>query len=172
MIELPFIGKKVLVINLIGRLFMEPNDDPFCVVSEFLEQHTLGVSVDGIFIDFHAEATAEKVGLARYLDGLVSCIVGSHTHVPTADPQVLRKGTGFLSDCGMCGDYDSVIGMEDDTAIKRFISKMHSYAKMQPASGGATVCGVVADINPSGLCSDIQTIRIGGSLLEQKDCTR
>ncbi|MDR0630484.1 MAG: TIGR00282 family metallophosphoesterase [Holosporales bacterium] len=171
-ITIPFSGKRILIVNLIGRMFMEMNDDPFSVISELLTQYKLGVSIDSIFIDFHAEATAEKVGLARYIDGKVSGVIGSHTHVPTADLQILPNGTGYLSDCGMCGDYNSVIGMDDDAAIKRFTQKIHAFAKMQPAIKEATICGVVLDINDKGICYGIQTIRVGGFLQEQKDCIR
>jgi metallophosphoesterase (TIGR00282 family) len=171
-IDIPFVGKKVLVISLIGRLFMELNDDPFRTVSSFLSKYALGVSVDGILIDFHAEATAEKMALAKYLDGRVSCVIGTHTHIPTADAQIFSNGTGFLSDCGMCGDYNSVIGMDEEAAIGRFTSKIHAFAKLQPAVKEATVCGVVIDVNDKGLCTDMQTIRVGGSLIEQKDCSR
>jgi calcineurin-like phosphoesterase len=96
-------------------------------------------------------------------------MIGTHTHVPTADLQILPGGTGFLSDCGMCGDYDSCIGMEDESPIKRFTSKVNAYAKMVPALKEATVCGVVIDIKDDGLCRDMHTIRVGGSLLEQRD---
>lgn len=170
-VEMPFSKRKIMVVNLIGRLFLEANDDPFFVMNEFLNDYKLGVNVDAIFVDFHAEATAEKVALARYLDGRISGFVGTHTHAPTADLQILPKGTGYLSDCGMCGDYDSCIGMKDDSPILRFTSKIHAYAKMTPALKEATVCGVVMDLDDStGLCSNIQTIRVGGFLKEQKDC--
>ena len=170
-IEMPFSKRKIMVVNLIGRLFLEANDDPFFVMNEFLNDYKLGVNVDAIFVDFHAEATAEKVALAHYLDGKISGLVGTHTHVPTADLQILRNGTGYLSDCGMCGDYDSCIGMESEAPIMRFTSKIHAFAKMTPALKEATVCGVVMDLDDStGLCSKIQTIRIGGFLKEQKDC--
>ncbi|MDR1391387.1 MAG: TIGR00282 family metallophosphoesterase [Holosporales bacterium] len=169
-LDMPFSKKKVAIVNLIGRLFLEANDDPFSVMSEFLNQYKLGVNVDAIFVDFHAEATAEKAALARYFDGKISGLVGTHTHVPTADSQIFSKGTGFLSDCGMCGDYDSCIGMDEESSIKRFISKIDAYAKMTPATKEATVCGVILDINDEGLCSNIQTIRVGGILKEQKDC--
>lgn len=161
--------KKVLVINLIGRVSMEQNDDPFFVADQFLKGYPLGGNVDAIFIDIHAETTAEKTALARYLDGRISGMVGTHTHVPTADLQILKNGTGFLSDCGMCGDYDSVIGMEEDAPIKRFIQKINARARMTPALKEATVCGVVMDIDDKGICVDIQTIRVGGFLREQKD---
>ena len=169
-VELPFSGKKIVVINLIGRLFMEHNDDPFIIADEFLKKYKLGINADAIFIDFHAEATSEKTALARYLDGRISGIVGTHTHVPTADLQILPKGTGYLSDCGMCGDYDSVIGMDETAPIKRFTQKINAFARMSPAVNEATVCGVVLDIDEKGRCSEIQTIRIGGCLKEQKDC--
>jgi metallophosphoesterase (TIGR00282 family) len=170
-VKLPFSGQSVLVINLMGRLFMEFNDDPFNIINEFLKSYSLGRVVDAILIDFHAEATAEKTALARYLDGRVTAVIGTHTHVPTSDLRILKHGTGYLSDCGMCGDYDSVIGMDEDAAIKRFTHKIHATARMQPAQKEATVCGVMIDVNPDGLCRNIQTIRVGGCLLEQKDCT-
>ena len=170
-VEMPFSKRKIMVINLIGRLFMEANDDPFVAADELLSQYRLGVSVDVIFVDFHAEATAEKVALARYLDGRISGLVGTHTHVPTADAQILPKGTGYLSDCGMCGDYNSCIGMHDEAPIKRFTSKVDAYARMTPALGEATVCGVVLDLDDdTGLCQRIHTLRVGGFLQEQKDC--
>lgn len=170
-VEMPFSKRKVMVINLIGRLFMEHNDDPFQVANEFLDQYRLGSNVDFIIVDFHAEATAEKVALARYLDGRISGLIGTHTHIPTGDAQILKNGTGYLSDSGMCGDYDSCIGMQDASPIKRFISKVDAYARMTPALNEATVCGVVMDLDDqTGLCHKIQTIRIGGFLKEQKDC--
>ncbi|MDR0942856.1 MAG: TIGR00282 family metallophosphoesterase [Holosporales bacterium] len=167
--DIPFLNKKIMIVNLMGRIFMEANDDPFSKIDELLNQYKLKVNVDAIFIDFHAEATAEKTALARYLDGRISAIIGTHTHVPTVDLQILQNGTGFLSDCGMCGDYDSCIGMDDKAPIRRFLSKVDAHAKMTPALKEATVCGVVVDINENGLCKDIQTIRVGGFLKEQKD---
>lgn len=170
-VEMPFSKRKIMVVNLIGRLFLEANDDPFSVMDEFLNEYKLGANVDAIFVDFHAEATAEKVALARYLDGRISGFVGTHTHVPTADLQILPKGTGYLSDCGMCGDYDSCIGMKPESSIMRFTSKVHAYAKMVPAEKEATICGVVMDLcDATGLCANLQTIRVGGCLKEQKDC--
>ncbi|MDR1476175.1 MAG: TIGR00282 family metallophosphoesterase [Holosporales bacterium] len=165
-------GKRVLVINLIGRLFMEYNDDPFRAITVLLSDYELGKkkSIDAIIIDFHAEATAEKSALARYLDGKVTAVVGTHTHIPTADLQILKNGTGYLSDCGMCGDYDSVIGMDDVASIMRFTQKIHAFGKMQPAQKEATVCGVIIDVADNGLCENMQTVRVGGYLLEQKDC--
>ncbi len=163
-------GKKIMVVNLIGRVFMEQNDDPFQCMDMLLKTYKLGTTVDAIFVDFHAEATAEKVAFARFFDGRVTAIVGTHTHVPTADAQILNNGTGYLSDAGMCGDYNSVIGMEEENSILRFTSKVHMYARLTPASGSATVCGVVVDIGESGKCTNISTIRSGGFLREQKSC--
>ena len=165
----PSTGKKILVINALGRVFMELNDDPFSVVEECLKRHSMGHDVDAIFIDFHAQATAEKAAFARYFDGVVSGVFGTHTHIPTADAQILPRGTGFLSDCGMCGDYNSIIGFESATAIKRFTKKVDAFAKISPASSEATVCGVVMDVDGAGLCSGISTIRVGGCLKEKTE---
>lgn len=169
-VEMPFSKKKVMVVNLIGRVFMEANDHPFIAIADLLNQYRLGTTVDFIVIDFHAEATAEKIALARYLDGRISGLVGTHTHVPTADAQILKNGTGYLSDCGMCGDYDSCLGMHDESPIKRFVSKVDAFARMTPANNEATVCGVVMDLDyKTGLCSKIQTFRVGGFLKEQRE---
>jgi metallophosphoesterase (TIGR00282 family) len=163
------ISKTIMVINIMGRLYMEQNDDPFAVLDDLLTEYKLSINVDAIFVDCHAEATAEKAALARYFDGRISALIGTHTHVPTADLQILKGGTGFLSDCGMCGDYDSCIGMDDDAPIRRFTSKLDTYAKLVPAQKDVTVCGVVMDVGTTGLCTNIQTIRVGGFLKEQKD---
>ena len=169
-IEMPYSKRKVLVVNLIGQLFMGYNEHPFFAMDALLNQYRLRVNVDFIFVDFHAETTAEKVALTRYLDGRISALVGTHTHIPTADAQVLKGGTGYLTDAGMCGDYDSCIGMDENSPIKRFISKLDSFARMMPATHEATVCGVVMDLDDNtGLCKNIQTIRTGGFLREQKD---
>jgi metallophosphoesterase (TIGR00282 family) len=168
--EIPEIGKNILVINVMGRVFMEINDDPFFALEDLLKIYRMGKNVDSIIVDIHAESTAEKTAYARYFDGRVSAVVGTHTHVPTADVQILKAGTGFLSDVGMCGDYDSVIGMDDDASIKRLTQKIHMYTRMTPATGIATVCGVLLEIdNSTGLCNDIRTIRHGGFLREQQD---
>ena len=169
--EMPYSKRKVLVVNLIGQLFMGFNEHPFFTMDSLLSQYKLGVNVDFIFVDFHAEATAEKVALARYLDGRISALVGTHTHIPTADAQILKKGTGYLTDAGMCGDYDSCIGMNEEAPIKRFISKLDAFARMVPATNEATACGVVMDLEDnSGMCRSIQTIRVGGKLIDQNSC--
>ena len=160
-------GLNVMVINLIGRLFMEYNDDPFYTINELLSINKLGVSADAIFIDFHAEASSEKVAMAHYLDGRISGLFGTHTHIPTSDAQILANGTGYISDCGMCGDYDSVIGMEASSPVLRFTSKINAHAKLTPASNrnSACACGVVFEINRNGRCININPIRFGGNFL-------
>lgn len=163
-------GKKLLVINAIGRSFMELNDNPFFVIEEFLKQHKLGANIDAIIIDFHAQVTAEKAALAKYFDGMVSGIFGSHTHIPTADARIFPNGTGFISDCGMCGDYNSIIGYDYAASLLRFTKKTETFARITPASGDSTVCGVVMEIDDTGLCFSISSIRKGGCLVEQVDC--
>ena len=110
-------GKQVLVINLMGRVFMNPLDDPFKVVDDIIEETSLQNSVDAIIVDMHAEATSEKLAMGYYLDGRVSMVIGTHTHVPTSDSRILEKGTGYISDVGMSGDYDSILGFNKKNPI-------------------------------------------------------
>ncbi len=157
-------GRKVLVIQVMGRLFMDPLDDPFAAVAREIDKHRLGAAVDAIVVDVHAEASSEKMAMAHYCDGRVSMVVGSHTHIPTADAQVLPGGTAYQTDAGMCGDYDSVIGMKKEGAIARFVRKMPS-DRLGPAEGEATVCGVIVTTHPtSGLATSVTPLRIGGRL--------
>ncbi|HEX2580956.1 MAG TPA: TIGR00282 family metallophosphoesterase [Dongiaceae bacterium] len=157
-------GRKILVVNLMGRLFMDPLDDPFAVIRRVLAPYRLAGNVHAIVVDFHAEATSEKMALAHFLDGSVSLVVGTHTHVPTADDQILPRGTAYQSDAGMCGDYDSVIGMEKTIPIQRFLRKLPT-EKLQVATGPATLCGVIVDIDAaSGLAHRIAPVRRGGRL--------
>ncbi|MDR0552479.1 MAG: YmdB family metallophosphoesterase [Holosporales bacterium] len=168
--SVPRLGKKILVINVIGRIFMELNDDPFQCLEDLLKIYRIGYNVDAIAVDIHAEATSEKIAFARYFDGRVSFFAGTHTHVPTADAQIFRGGTGFLADAGMCGDYDSIIGMEYGTSVCRFVDKLNMYSRMVPASGNAAVCGAMFEIDDkTGLCIGICPIRSGGLLIEQKE---
>ncbi len=127
-----------------GRLFMELLDCPFRGTATELARHRLGASVAAIVVDFHAEATSENMAFAHSFDGQVSLVVGTHTHCPTADHQILPGGTGFISDVGMCGDYDSVIGMQKDGAAARFWRRVPA-ERLQPAEGEATVCGVFVE---------------------------
>ena len=154
---------KILVINVMGRLFMDPLDDPFKIIDELLTDNELGKDIDAIVIDVHAEATSEKVALGHYCDGRASLVVGTHTHIPTADHQILQFGTGYQTDAGMCGDYDSVIGMEKTEPVRRFVEKTPGN-RFSPAQGDATICGVIIETNDDGLCNKIEPLRLGGVL--------
>jgi metallophosphoesterase (TIGR00282 family) len=157
-------GRKALVLNAMGRLFMEPLDCPFRGTAELLTRYRLGSSVHAIVCDFHAEATSEKLSYAHTFDGQMSAVVGTHTHVPTADHQVLVGGTAFQSDAGMCGDYDSVIGMAKEGAATRFWKKMPG-DRLAPAEGVATVCGLFVETNDAtGLAIRAEPVRMGGRL--------
>ena len=163
--EGPAKGARVLVTNILGRIFMNPVDDPFSAVDALLREHRLGQGVDAIVVDMHAEATSEKMAMGHWCDGRASLVVGTHTHVPTADAMILSKGTAYLSDAGMCGVYDSVIGMDKTEPLKRFISGLSQRA--EPAKGEATVCGVVVETDDAtGLASSIKPIRVGARLVE------
>lgn len=157
-------GRKVMVLHAIGRLFMDPLDDPFATVERELAAQRLGATVHAIVFDFHAEATSEKMAMAHVVDGRVSLVAGTHTHVPTADHQILPRGTAYLTDVGMCGDYDSVIGMEKEIPIQRFVRKMPT-ERLAPAEGPATLCAVFVETDEkSGLASRVAPLRLGGRL--------
>jgi metallophosphoesterase (TIGR00282 family) len=158
-------GQQVLVVNLMGRVMIEPMlDDPFPVIDRILGECALGSACDAVLIDFHAEASSEKMAMAHFVDGRASLVVGTHTHVPTADHQILSGGTAFLSDAGMCGDYDSVIGMDKEEPLNRFLRKL-PVERMKPSGGEATVCGVAVETDDAtGLALKIAPIRIGGRL--------
>ncbi|MGD8326022.1 MAG: TIGR00282 family metallophosphoesterase [Sphingomonadales bacterium] len=157
-------GERVLVVNAMGRIFMDPLDDPFAAVGEALDNVVLGSEVDFVLVDFHAEATSEKVAMGRFVDSRASLCVGTHSHVPTADAQILNGGTAFQTDAGMCGDYDSVIGMEETEPLQRFTKKI-STGRFSPAMGPATLCGVVVETDPAtGLAKSIEPLRMGGRL--------
>jgi len=159
--------KRVMVLNVMGRLFMDPLDDPFACVERELASQRLGGTVDAIVIDFHAEATSEKMAMGHYVDGRVSLLVGTHTHVPTADHQILPGGTAYMSDAGMCGDFDSVIGMEKSVPIQRFVRKMPT-ERLSAATGEATLCAVLVETDDaSGLARSIRPLRLGGRLSQE-----
>src|SRR5690554_2585427 len=159
--------RKVLVINVMGRLFMDPLDDPFQAVEQTLNRYRLGATVDAIVVDIHAEATSEKMAMGHALDGRVSLVVGTHTHVPTADAQVLPGGTAYQTDAGMCGDYNSVIGMDKQVPIQRFTRKLPT-ERLAVAQGPATLCGVFLETDDrTGLALRVEPIRLGGRLQEQ-----
>jgi metallophosphoesterase (TIGR00282 family) len=158
-------GQSVLVINLMGRLFMDALDDPFAVLGDILAGHRLGEDVTAILVDFHAEASSEKMALGHFADGRVSGVFGTHSHVPTADTQILPGGTAYQTDAGMCGDYDSVIGMQKEPAIRRFVTKMPG-ERPQVAEGEATLCGILLETDDqSGLARAVEPVRIGGRLV-------
>lgn len=157
-------GRRVLVVQCMGRLFMDPLDDPFAAVNAELERFRLGGGVDAVIVDIHAEATSEKMALGHFCDGRSSLVAGTHSHIPTADAQILPGGTAYITDLGMCGDYDSVIGMKKDVSVSRFVRKMPA-DKLSPATGEATVCGVVIQTDDrTGLAVFVHPIRIGGRL--------
>ena len=158
---------RVLVVNVMGRLFMESLDDPFNAIEKVLDENPLGVTCDAIIIDIHAETTSEKTAMGHFCDGRVSLVVGTHTHIPTADHQILPYGTAYQTDAGMCGDYDSVIGMEKTEPIRRFVEKTPG-GRFNPAQGSPTLCGVIVETSPDGLSETIEPFRLGGILSQTK----
>ena len=158
---------RVLVVNVMGRLFMESLDDPFNAIEKVLDENPLGVTCDAIIIDIHAETTSEKTAMGHFCDGRVSLVVGTHTHIPTADHQILPYGTAYQTDAGMCGDYDSVIGMEKTEPIRRFVEKTPG-GRFNPAQGSPTLCGVIIETSPDGLSETIEPFRLGGILSQTK----
>jgi metallophosphoesterase (TIGR00282 family) len=156
-------GPRILVINAMARLFMDAIDDPFAAVDRLLNTHPLG-SVDAIIVDFHGEATSEKTSMGHFCDGRATAVVGTHCHVPTADHRVLANGTAYVTDLGMCGDYDSVIGMQKEVAVARFVKKLPG-ERLEVATGEPTICGAVIETDPvSGLARGIWPLRLGGKL--------
>jgi metallophosphoesterase (TIGR00282 family) len=160
-------GAHVLVVNVMGRTFMEPLDDPFAAIERELAAHPLGVAADAAIIDMHGEATSEKQAMGFFCDGRASLVVGTHTHVPTADHQVLQGGTAFMSDVGMTGDYDSVIGMAKDEPLNRFLRRIAT-GRFEPALGQATLCAVAVETGANGLASRIAPVRLGGRLSQAR----
>ncbi|MBL0374624.1 YmdB family metallophosphoesterase [Rhizobium sp. KVB221] len=160
-------GARVLVANIMGRVFMHPElDDPFKAAEAILHACPLGEQADAVVFDFHAEATSEKQCFGHFVDGRASFVVGTHTHVPTADHQILNGGTGYMSDAGMCGDYDSSLGMDKEEPLHRFLTKVPR-GRFEPAGGPATICGVGVEISDrTGLAEKIAPLRIGARLQE------
>ena len=157
-------GRRALIVNAMGRLYMEALDCPFRATDELLSRHKLGANIQAAVVDFHAEATSEKEAFGHSFDGRLSLVVGTHTHVPTADYQILEKGTAYMTDAGMCGSYDSVIGMAKAGAAERFWRKMPG-ERLQPAEGPATICGVFVETDDTtGLARRIAPLRQGGRL--------
>lgn len=156
-------GKKILIAHVLGQVFHKENlDCPFACMDTLLKRYTLGGTVDAIFVDVHAEATSEKMAMGRYLDGRVSAVVGSHTHVPTADTKILKGGTAYQTDAGMCGDYDSVIGFKEEAPLAAFIHKFRRI-RMEPAEGEGTLCALYVDIDDkTGLAKEARHLMRGG----------
>jgi 2',3'-cyclic-nucleotide 2'-phosphodiesterase len=159
-------GRRALVLNVMGRLFMDALDDPFRATQAELARHRMGAAgtVQAVVIDLHAEASSEKAAFAHSFDGQASLVVGTHTHVPSADHQILPGGTAFMTDAGMCGDYDSVIGMQKAGAALRFWRRMPG-ERLAPAEGEATLCGVFVETDDAtGLARRVEPVRQGGRL--------
>ncbi len=158
-------GRKVLVVQALGQVFMKrPFDDPFSAVEAVLKAHPLGGLAQATIVDIHAEATSEKMAMGHWCNGRASLVVGTHTHVPTADAQILAGGTAYQTDAGMCGDYDSVIGMDKAEPMRRFITGM-AKARFEPAAGEATLSGVYVETDDrTGRATRVRMIRVGGRL--------
>ncbi len=159
-------GARALLVNAMGRVFMEPLDDPFAAVDRELTACPLRTGADAVIVDMHAETTSEKQSMGVFCDGRASLVVGTHTHAPTADLRVLPGGTAFVSDVGMTGDYDSIIGMAKEEPLQRFLRRIPS-ARFGAATGAATLCAVAVETDPAtGLAVRVGAVRIGG-VLEQ-----
>ncbi|MEZ6029874.1 MAG: TIGR00282 family metallophosphoesterase [Hyphomonadaceae bacterium] len=157
-------GQRVFVVQIHGSAFMESLDDPIQGVASALEECPLRQVADAVIVEMHAEATAEKYIMGHYCDGRATAVVGAHTHVPTADAQILPGGTAYMSDAGMCGDYDSVIGMKKGPLVQRAATRLPTERK-SPAEGPATMCGVFIESDDhTGLATRIEPIRVGGRL--------
>ena len=158
------LGRKVLVVNIMGRLFMDPLDDPFAVLDSVFAEHRLGEGIDAAIVDVHAETTSEKQAIAHFLDGRASLVVGTHTHVPTADSQLLPGGTAYQTDAGMCGDYDSVIGSDKGMWVQKFRAKL-PVGRITPSKGEGTLCAVLVETDPhTGLARRVEPVILGPRL--------
>ena len=154
---------KVGVLNLMGNVFMKKCEDVFESAEKFMKKYKLKEDYDFLIVDYHGEITSEKTAIGHFFDGKATLVVGTHTHIPTNDARVLRGGTAYQTDAGMCGDYNSVIGMDKDISINRFLKNKSS--KNFPATGEATLCGVIVDCNvESGLATNIENFIFGGEL--------
>lgn len=159
-------GRRVFVAVVLGRVFMnKPFDDPFSALETAMKSASLGGSVQAGIVEIHAEATSEKMAVGHFCDTKTSLVVGTHTHVPTADAMILPGGTAYQSDAGMCGDYNSVIGMDKGEPLRRFVTGMSS-GRFEPALGQATLCGTLVDTDDrTGLAKSVTPIRVGAHLV-------
>lgn len=161
-------GQRVLVVNVMGRIFMDPLDDPFAAVERELSACPLGAGADAVIVDMHCEATSEKQAMGYFCDGRASLVVGTHTHAPTADYRVMPGGTAFISDVGMTGDFQSIIGMNRDEPMSRFLRKLPG-SKFETANGPATLCGIAVETDDAtGLAKRVAPLRLGGVLDEAR----
>ncbi|MBS0247617.1 MAG: TIGR00282 family metallophosphoesterase [Proteobacteria bacterium] len=159
-------GQHALVVNAMGRIFMDPLDDPFAAVEREIAACPMGEGADAVIVDMHCEASSEKQAMGYFCDGRASLVVGTHTHVPTADHRVLPGGTAFMTDAGMTGDYETVIGMAKDEPLNRFLRKIPT-AKFEPGAGPATLSGIAVETDAkTGLATKVSPVRLGG-LLDQ-----
>lgn len=158
-------GRKILIAQVLGQVFMKrPFDDPFSAIEAVLKAHPMGGIAQAILVDVHCEATSEKMAMGHWCDGRASVVVGTHTHVPTADAQILRGGTAYQSDAGMCGDYDSVIGMDKLEPLRRFLTGMPK-GRFEPANGPATLSGLYVETDDrTGKATAVRMVRVGGRL--------
>jgi metallophosphoesterase (TIGR00282 family) len=157
-------GRRVLVVNVMCRLFMDALGDPFAALDKVLKQNPMGRAAQAVIVDVHGEANSEKMAFGHFCDGRASLVIGTHTHVPTADQQIFPGGTAYMSDAGMCGDYDSVIGMDKNASVSKFVRKMPG-ERLTPAEGPATVCGAFIETDDlTGLAKRIAPVRVGGRL--------
>ena len=156
-------NKKIGVLNLMGNVFMKKCDDVFEVSKKFIDEYRIKEDYDFLIVDFHGEITSEKNAIGHFFDGKATLVVGTHTHVPTNDARILKDGTAYQTDAGMCGDYDSVIGMNKNNSLNRFMKK--DSIKHFPAKGEATLCGVIVDCNiETGLANKVKSYIFGGQL--------
>jgi hypothetical protein len=159
-------GRRVLVVNAMGRIYMDPLDDPFAAVERELDLCPLGQVADAVIVDIHAEATSEKQAMGYHCDGRATLVVGTHTHVPTADHRILPAGTAYMSDAGMCGDYESVLGMQREEPLRRFLQKTPG-TRFEPAGGEGTLSGVAVETDDrTGLALRVAAVRLGPGLEE------
>ncbi|WP_421726385.1 TIGR00282 family metallophosphoesterase [Bauldia sp.] len=159
-------GARVLVVNVMGRIFMESLDDPFAALDRELAACPLGEQADAVVIDFHAEASSEKQAAGYFVDGRATLLLGTHTHVPTSDHRILPAGTAYQTDVGMCGDYESVIGMDKEEPLRRFLTRVPG-ERFSPSRGPATLSGLAVEVDDNtGLATAVAPVRLGGALSE------
>lgn len=159
-------GQRIGVISVMGRVFMDALDDPFQAVERELDALPLGTAVDALIVDIHGEATSEKMAMGHFCDGRASLVVGTHTHVPTADTQILPGGCAYQTDAGMCGDYLSVVGMDKDISLQRFTTRLPA-GRNEPAKGEGTLCGLIVETDDkTGFAVSAEPVRMGGRLKE------